>query len=91
MNNIEYKYTEGQYAYGVHVYPTGARIFEGIITKVMIIVRPSPAPNHKRLVSIIYELSGVSLFRFSETEIFETKEMAEEFKNYWLKSIEKND
>ena len=33
MNNIEYKYTEGQHAYGVHTYHTGAKIFEGIITK----------------------------------------------------------
>lgn len=91
MNNIEYKYTEGQHAYGVHTYPTGAKIFEGTITKIMIIVRPSPAPNHKRIVSIMYDLNGASLFRFSETELFATKEEAEEFKSYWLKSIKKND
>ena len=39
----------------------------------------------------MYDLNGASLFRFSETEIFATKEEAEEFKSYWLKSIKKND
>lgn len=89
MNSVNYKFNPGEKVFAVNRYPIGARIFEGIITKVFITV--SPFQDRERAatqtIKISYRISSMPLREFAESEVVETIEEAQKIKNDWVEKI----
>lgn len=89
MNSVNYKFNPGEKVFAVNRYPIGARIFEGIVTKVFITVYPFQDRERAatQTVKIAYRISSMPLREFSETEVVETIEEAQKIKNDWVEKI----
>lgn len=89
MNSVNYKFNPGEKVFAVNRYPIGARIFEGIVTKVFITVSPFQDMERAatQTINIGYRISSMPLREFSETEIVETIEEAQKIKNDWVEKI----
>lgn len=80
MNTVNCKYNPGDHVFGVHFYPSGAKIFEGDVVELLI--RVTKIGTYVR-----YKLTSWSIGFFAEDCIFISKEEAEKAKLDWKQQI----
>lgn len=83
---IKTKYSVGDKVWTVHKYPAGARVFEGKICSITVVVID---PEH---MSIYYKIPGISLLQgFLESSVYGTREEAEQVRQDWIDRVNKAD
>ena len=80
MSTVNYKHNPGDHVFGVHFYPSGAKIFEGDVVELLIKIT-------KVGTYVRYKLTSWSIGFFAEDCIFTSKEEAEKAKLDWKQQI----
>jgi hypothetical protein len=80
MNTINYRFNPGDYVYGVHFYPSGAKIFKGEIIEMFSRVT-------KDYTFLGYKLSAWPVSYFPEENIFSSEDEAKKAREDWLNNI----
>jgi len=80
MNIVNHKYNPGDHVFGVHFYPSGAKIFEGDIIELFVKVTLNGT-------YVRYKLTAWPISFFAEEDIFSSKEEAEKAKSDWKQQI----
>lgn len=83
---IKTKYNVGDKVWTVHRYPAGARVFEGKIYGINVVV------IDLKHMSIYYKIPGISLLQgFPESLVYSTREEAEQVQQDWIDKVNKAD